>query len=230
MITLNNLDVYYGEIEVLKSLNLEIREQHIHGLVGLNGSGKTTLLTTLFGLKKARGGTITFKDAPIGKKDIGYLETNNYFYSRITGMEYLSLFCIKNKSFKIEKWNNLFHLPLYDFVETYSTGMKKKLAFMGIIALDSPILILDEPFNGIDMETMQQFKLILVALKKKGKTLIITSHILESLTSICDEISYLNEKQIQFTYDKNNFASLEDTIFERFNSLNNQKIKEAMGY
>jgi len=229
MITLKNLEVSYGDFEVIKNLNLEIREHHIHGLVGLNGSGKTTLLTTLYGLKIARGGKIAYKDAPLGKKDIGYLETNNYFYSRITGMEYLSLFCINNKSFKIEKWNDLFHLPLHAFIETYSTGMKKKLAFLGVIALDSPILILDEPFNGIDMETMQQFKLILIALKNKGKTLIITSHILESLTSICDEISYLNEKQIQFTYDKNNFASLEDTIFERFNSLSNQKIKEAMG-
>ena len=157
------------------------------------------------------------------------METNNYFYSRITGKEYLSLFCINNKSFSIEKWNNLFHLPLHDFIETYSTGMKKKLAFMGVIALDSPILILDEPFNGIDMETMQQFKLILVALKNKGKTLIITSHILESLTSICDKISYLNEKQIQFTYDKDNFALMESTIFDRFNSVHIEKIKDAMG-
>jgi ABC-2 type transport system ATP-binding protein len=229
MIIINNLHIGYGSFEVITNLNLEIQEQSIHGLVGLNGSGKTTLLSSIFGLKKPDSGTIAFRNAPMRRKDIGYLETNNYFYSRITGLEYLSLFCINNKAFNINNWNSLFKLPLHDFIETYSTGMKKKLAFMGIIALDSPVLILDEPFNGIDMETMQQFKLIILALKNRGKTIIITSHILESLTSICDAISYLNDKQIETTFFKNNFATMEAIIFDRFNAENNEKIKNIWG-
>src|SRR5690606_6256652 len=110
-----------------------------------------------------------------------------------------------------------------------STGMKKKLAFMGIVALDSPVLILDEPFNGIDMETTQKFKLIILALKNKGKTVIITSHILESLTSICDAISYLNEKRIQSVFGKMDFEKMEASIFANLNNETNKKIDELLG-
>ena len=164
MIILKDVEMSYGNRQVINNLNLQISDKNIHGLVGLNGSGKTTLLNGVFGSKKVSSGVILYDNEPIRRRDIGYLETGNYFYSRITGMEYLQLFCINNPLFDIKSWNTLFDLPLNDFIEKYSTGMKKKLAFMGIVALDTPILILDEPFNGIDLETMQKFKLIIMAL------------------------------------------------------------------
>src|SRR5690606_1140889 len=132
------------------------------------GSGKTTLLSSLYGLKIPDSGSLTYWEKPLRRSDIGYLETSNFFYSRITGMEYLQLFTINNPAFSIDGWNKLFELPLNQFIENYSTGMKKKLAFLGIIALNKPVLILDEPFNGIDMETTQTLKLIIQALKKKS--------------------------------------------------------------
>lgn len=229
MITIEDLDLRYGKSEVIKDLNLQISPGSIHGLVGLNGSGKTTLLNSIYGLKQADKGEISFNGRPISRREIAYLETNNYFYNRTKGKEYLSLFCLNNKKFSIKEWNTLFDLPLEDFIDHYSTGMKKKLAFMGVIALDTPIVILDEPFNGVDLETTQKLKLIILALREKGKTIIITSHILESMTSICDAISYLNHKSIQATFNKGDYAAMETSIFGRFNEENNLKIKKLLG-
>ena len=152
MIIINDLQLSYGSVKVIDHLNLEIHSGTIHGLVGLNGSGKTTLLSSMYGLKDPDKGSMTFKGEPLRRSDIGYLETGNFFYSRITGMEYLQLFKIQNPAFKVAEWNVLFELPLDEFVENYSTGMKKKLAFLGIIALNKPVMVLDEPFNGIDLE------------------------------------------------------------------------------
>ncbi|MDQ3393373.1 MAG: ATP-binding cassette domain-containing protein [Bacteroidota bacterium] len=226
MITIKNLCLSYGNIEVIKDLNMQILTGTIHGLVGLNGSGKTTLLSSMYGLKAANAGTIYYCGATLKRSEIGYLETNNFFYSRITGREYLHLFRSINNN--LQGWNEIFELPLDNFIESYSTGMKKKLALLGIILMNKPILILDEPFNGIDLETTQKIKLIILALKKKSKTIIITSHILESLTSICDSISYLKEKRVKNSFDKENFKEIENEIFGSFNEENNNKINGLM--
>jgi ABC-2 type transport system ATP-binding protein len=214
---------------VLIKLNLEIPSASIHGLVGLNGSGKTTLLNTIFGLKEKQSGSITYNAAPISKKKIGYLESVNYFYPLITGKEYLKIFQTQNPDFNIDKWNELFELPLNKLIEGYSTGMKKKLAIMGVICLNREILILDEPFNGIDLETVQKIKSVLIQLKENGKTIIITSHILESLLSLCDLLSYLNNGQIQFTKEKSNFDSVENEIFSVHQERLDSQIQSLLG-
>jgi ABC-2 type transport system ATP-binding protein len=213
MISIHKLNVSYGEKNVLKDLDLEIPSSSIHGLVGLNGSGKTTFLNTLYGLKEKQTGSILYNLVPMPKNKIAYLETANYFYPYITGKEYLKMFQSQNAAFDIDQWNELFELPLNQLVEDYSTGMKKKLAFMGVICLDREIIILDEPFNGVDMETVQKMKSLLIHLKEKNKTIIITSHILESLLSLCDLLSYLNHGSIQFTREKKDFGSVEREIF-----------------
>ncbi len=228
MITIHNLHVRYGTNKVLTGLNLEVHDCCIHGLVGLNGAGKTTLLNTLYGLKQRSEGEILYKSGPVKRKQIAYLETINYFYPRITGNEYLGLFKKQNPDFEIDKWNELFELPLDMLIDKYSNGMKRKLALMGIVSLNREILILDEPFNGLDMETVQKVKMLLPQLKST-KTILITSHILESLTNICDSISYLNAGVIQFTKDKKNFASLESEIFAVHHKKINDQIRALIG-
>jgi ABC-2 type transport system ATP-binding protein len=229
MIKIDNLEVNYGSYNVLNELSLEIPSNSIHGLVGLNGSGKTTMLNTIYRLKKQVRGTIRYKNKDIKRNNIAYLETVNYFYPRITGKEYLSLFKTQNNSFDIDRWNDLFELPLNKLIDGYSTGMKKKLAFMGIISLNRDILILDEPFNGIDLETVQKVKTLLLKLKP-NKTIIITSHILESLLSICDMISYLNAGKIQFTKEKQDFNKIENEIFSMHQDKIDKKIQELIGH
>jgi len=229
MIKIENLKVNYSNNNnVLNELCLEISSNTIHGLVGLNGSGKTTLLNTIFGLKNKILGTIQYNDENIKRNNIAYLETTNYFYPRITGKEYLNILKTQNANFDSDKWNTLFELPLNKLIDDYSTGMKKKLALMGIICLNREVLILDEPFNGVDLETVQKIKTLLLKLKIK-KTIIITSHILESLLPICDSISYLNDGKIEFTKGKKNFSEIENEIFAVHQDNLDKKIQELVG-
>ncbi len=227
MITINNLTISYNkQKEVINNLNLSLEEGCIHGIVGLNGAGKTTFLNTLYGLKKPDSGSITLKEKKINKKNVSYLVTENYFYSNITGREYLNLF--KNKNFDIEEWNKLFSLPLDSIVDGYSTGMKKKLALLGVLKQDKSILILDEPFNGLDIETCRIIRMILLRLKEKGKTIIITSHIIETLTNLCDYIHYLETGNIKYSKDKDGFSEFEKDVFEKIENDNIEVVNRLM--
>lgn len=225
MITIKELSFSYDKKSpVIRQLNLEIRENGIHGIVGLNGAGKTTLLNLVYGLMKPDSGSVNLNDQRLSRREVGYLETENFFYSNITGQEHLNIFKAGTAGFDVNRWNELFKLPLKELVESYSTGMKKKLAIMAVIKQDKPIMILDEPFNGLDLETVKVFESILSNLKAK-KTIIITSHIIETLTSICDEISYLEEGEILFTRGEEHFTEFRNDIFQRIESRNAELVK-----
>jgi ABC-2 type transport system ATP-binding protein len=211
---------------VLDTLSLSFEDAHIHGIVGLNGAGKTTLMNTLFGLKKPDSGTIRFNNNALNKKEVAFLPTENFFYTNITGHEYLSL--IINSRFDTLKWNSLFDLPLNKLIDTYSTGMKKKLAFMGILKQDKPIMILDEPFNGLDLETCRVLRSILLKLRNNGKTIIITSHIMETLTNLCDQIHYLEKGQIRYSKQQSEFAAFEKEIFDFIEHKNRDLLTELI--
>lgn len=213
MISISNLSVEYKKNEkIINSLNLELGNGLIHGIVGLNGAGKTTLLNTIYGLKKSISGEILLNNKKLTKKNTSYLVTENFFYSNITGREYLALF--KNKKLDLYKWNELFKLPLDQIIDNYSTGMKKKLALMGILKQDKKIMILDEPFNGLDIETCRIIRLILLRLKEKGKTILITSHIIETLTNLCNHIHLLEKGKIKYSKGKDEFSEFEREVFE----------------
>jgi ABC-2 type transport system ATP-binding protein len=225
MITIDNLTISYNKRDtVISNLNLLLEEGLIHGIVGLNGAGKTTLLNALFGLIKSDEGTILYGNQKINKKSVAYLVTENYFYSNITGREYLNLF--RNNEFDAEKWNSLFLLPLDDIIDGYSSGMKKKLALLGILKQDKPLMILDEPFNGLDLETCRIIRMILLRLKEKNKTIIVTSHIIETLTNLCDYLHYLENGVIKHSKDKSGFKDFEREVFEQIENKNIELINK----
>jgi len=227
MITINELNFSYDkQSKVLDSLNLSLEENTIHGIVGLNGAGKTTLLNALYGLVKLDSGTIQNEGKMVTKKEMSYLVTENFFYSNITGREYLSLF--KNPTFDADRWNGLFLLPLDHVIDGYSTGMKKKLAFLGILKQDKPLVILDEPFNGLDIEACRIIRSVLLRLKDKGKTIVITSHIIETLTNLCDYIHYLEKGTIRYSKEKHDFAAFERELFESIEHKNIELITELI--
>lgn len=227
MITIDNITVAYNNNKkVINNLSLMLEDGLIHGIVGLNGAGKTTLLNTIYGLKKSISGTIERNNSKLNKRNVAYLTTDNFFYTNITGREYLSLF--RNSSFNIDEWNQLFLLPLDTIVEKYSTGMKKKLALMSILKQDKPITILDEPFNGLDIESCRIIRMILLKLKEKGKTVIITSHIIETLTNLCDLIHYLDNGQIKYTRDKSGFTEFETELFAKIENDNSAIIEKLL--
>jgi len=227
MITIKDLNFSYDKnSKVLDSLSLSIPENKIHGIVGLNGAGKTTLLNAIYGLIKLDSGIIEIEGKPVSKKDMSYLVTENFFYSNITGREYLSLF--KNPKFDSDKWNGLFSLPLDLIIDGYSTGMKKKLAFLGLLKQDKSLIILDEPFNGLDIETCRIIRSILIRLEDKGKTIIVTSHIIETLTNLCDYIHYLEKGKISFSKEKQDFAEFEREIFQSIENRNVELLTELI--
>lgn len=227
MISIKDLTISYdGRLKVIDSLNLSLVRNNIHGIVGLNGAGKTTLLNSIYGLIKRNSGEVSCDGSNINKKDISYLVTENFFYSNITAKEYLSLF--KNPLFDLDKWNELFSLPLNNIIDSYSTGMKKKLALLGVLKQDKSIMILDEPFNGLDIETCRIIRSILLRLKDRGKTIIITSHIIETLTNLCDIIHYLENGKIKYSKDKIDFVEFERKLFESIESKNIELITELI--
>jgi ABC-2 type transport system ATP-binding protein len=213
MLTIENLSVSYGDHLVLDSLSLSLPEHEVHGLVGMNGAGKTTLLNAMAGFVKPGKGTILISGKPLQRADLSFLETESFFYSHITGREYLGLFNSPPGGPGIDEWNRMFRLPLDQLIETYSSGMKRKLALAGVLRQDKQLIILDEPFNGLDIESSRMLSMIIARLKERGKTVLVTSHILGALTGICDQIHLLSGGKILFSRDKDNFSNLEQDIF-----------------
>jgi ABC-2 type transport system ATP-binding protein len=222
MIDIQNLRVGYGDKIVLNDLTVQFKKGLVHGLVGLNGSGKTTFLNTLFGFKKPNSGTMLFDGRPIKRTDIGYLETENFFYSNITGLEFLDLFT--NDLSDLPTWNGLLLLPLDELVEYYSTGMKKKLAILAILKLNRNILILDEPFNGLDLETTELVKKIIHKLREQGKTIILTSHVFELLMGVCDEIHLLEQGTMTHHVKQAAFQDFHQNLVAKINTQQQESL------
>ena len=214
MIEIQNLSIRFSDKIVLDNISINFKPNQIYGIVGLNGAGKTTFFNVLSANLKAEFGHLKYRENPLSDKDIAYLETVNFFYSRITGNEYLKIFKQTNLDFNLKLLQNYFKLPLDDLIETYSTGMKKKLALLGILKQSRGIFLLDEPFNGLDMETNKILEIIILALKEKGKTVFVSSHIIDPLLSVCDSIHYLENGRFTKSFEKVEFHNVEDELFK----------------
>ncbi|MNU35947.1 ABC transporter ATP-binding protein YtrB [compost metagenome] len=206
MLEIKNISVSFKDKNVLQNLNLEIEEGIILGILGKNGAGKTTLFESLYQSQKYNG-QILWKNQRLLRQNISYLETENYFYPYITGREYLSYFA-KDKLPKTIELAEKFQLPLDKYVQYYSSGMKKKLALIGMLMLDKPINILDEPFNGVDFEGVHLLYDIIRELKQSNKMVIISSHIIETLFHTCDRIVTLENGLISNIFEKSDFEKL----------------------
>lgn len=206
MLEIKNVHVHFKNQKVLNDLNLTIEEGCILGLLGKNGAGKTTLFECLY-QSIPFSGSISWKNERLKREMISYLETENYFYPYITGEEYLAYFTSKKKE-EIKGFIERFNVPLKKYVQYYSSGMKKKLALTGMLMLDKPINILDEPFNGVDFEGVHILYDIIRQLKSENKVVIVSSHIIETLFHTCDKIAFLQDGKIEKIYDKEEFSQL----------------------
>lgn len=213
LINISHLSKSYAEMKVLDNLSVIYESGVIYGLVGENGAGKTTLFNSIMGIADYEG---SIQKAP--GISIGYLPAENHFYTLITGQEYLD-FCIRAKGqniekAKIEEANEIFQLPLQRYASEYSTGMKKKLALMSLLLQDNDLYILDEPFNGVDLYGFIRLKRIIRELKDKGKTIIISSHLLNTLHELCDEIDFLDGHVIRKRYIHASINEIEKDILD----------------
>ena len=211
MLEIKNVNVEFKNQKVLNDLNLSIEEGCILGILGKNGAGKTTLFESMY-QSLSFSGNITWKNMRLQRKHISYLETENYFYPYMTGEEYLSYFS-SEKEDEIHNIIDKFNLPLKKYIQYYSSGMKKKLSLIGMLMLNKPINILDEPFNGVDFEGVHLLYDIIRQLKTQNKVVVISSHIIETLFHTCDKIALLQNGSVEAIYHKEDFGQLNTLRF-----------------
>lgn len=208
MIAIRNLSKKYGTNEVLKNINIEFDKGKVYGIVGENGAGKTTLFRCIADLENYEGEVISNLN-PI-KNHLGLLLTEPFFFQKITGKEYIQLLCnARNIKITDIENRNIFDLPLNQYASTYSTGMKKKLALTAILLQGNDFFILDEPFNGVDIQSNIIITEIIHQLKTLDKTVILSSHIFSTLSATCDEIHLLGKGSFIKSVQKTDFQALE---------------------
>jgi ABC-2 type transport system ATP-binding protein len=211
MLEVIDLHKAYGRHEVLRGVRLAVRPGTIHALVGANGAGKTTLINCLYGLETGFTGIVRVGAGGAVRDCTGLVPYEPYFYPRLTGREYVA-FCLQARGRPVpdlRPWNQLLDLPLDQYADEYSAGMKKKLALLAVLVQDFAYLILDEPFNGLDLEANLLLREILKRLRDRGTGLLLTSHILSTLTEVADEASVLVAGRVQRHYHAAEFGALE---------------------
>lgn len=201
----------YDDKVILNHIHQEYTLRAVHGIIGENGVGKTTLFQCMAGLIPFHGERMI----PDGLS-LGYLPAELYMYPMITGKEFLRFYVTaKKKAFREEEMrslNQFFELPLAQYAATYSTGMLKKLYLMGILLQQNDILILDEPFNGLDFKSSAFITALIVNLREQGHTIFVASHDIDHLFSYSDTLSLLKDGNIEFFPDKDSFKRIEEQI------------------
>lgn len=211
MIKISGLYKKYGSKSVLNDINAEFSRGKIYGIIGENGAGKTTLFRCIAGLEKYEG-KITSDLTPL-KNHLGLLYTDPFFFSKITGEEYIRLLCnARDKAIGNVNEKNIFDLPLSSYVSTYSTGMKKRLALLAVFLQGNSYLVLDEPYNGLDISGSIILSEILLKLRDLNKTVLLSSHIFSTLRDTCDEIMVLKDGTFTETFTRENLDLLETEI------------------
>lgn len=191
---------------VLNNVNASFESGHIYGLSGRNSSGKSVFLKILCGLYKVTTGEILFDQKSYDKDNLyllnmrAIIEKPNFF-PELTGYENLELLArIQNKIGKTEIEEALKKVNLYEEKDKryseYSLGMKQKLGIAQVLMEDPDIIILDEPFNGIENESVKKISRILKEEKEKGKLIIISTHIKEDLDNLSDFIYYFDAGEV----------------------------------
>lgn len=216
MLEIRNLRKAFAGVPVLHDVSLTLQPGTLHGLVGANGAGKTTLLHCLYGVHPPDAGTVRETTGLLLREHTGLLPYEPYFYPRITGREYVA-FCLQARHRPVpdlRRWNQVLELPLDRYAEDYSAGMKKKLALLALLVQDFRYLILDEPFNGLDMSTNMLLMALLRRLRKQGVGLLLTSHLLGSLTELCDDITVLADGRVLRQYPAAEFGQLSTDLLD----------------
>ncbi len=215
MIHITDLHKSYGLKPVLKGVKMRLEKGKIYGVIGKNGAGKTTLFDCISGISSYQG-SIT-SDLEGLRSHTGYLQTVPYFMPFLRGREYLQLLCQARGLGQVDfDQQNIFNLPLQQFATTYSTGMQKKLALLGVLLQQNELFLLDEPFNGVDFQSNLLISELFRMLRDKGKTLLVSSHIFSTISELADEILLLEAGIISKRISKESFDSLHDELKQEF--------------
>jgi Cu-processing system ATP-binding protein len=206
MIQVENLHKQFGKNEVLKGLDLNIDKGGILAVLGPNGSGKTTLIKSILGMIVPNKGSIAVSGIPIKnnwkyRQEIDYLPQIANFPGNLKVRELIRMIKdLRQRPSEEKKLIELFQLEQFSEkkLSTLSGGTKQKVNLVLAFMFDCPLLILDEPTTGLDPASLINLKELIQKEKAKGKTILITSHIMQFVAEVADEIIYLLEGKIYF--------------------------------
>ena len=257
MITINGLSKRFADKMAVRKVNFKIEEGEIFALLGPNGAGKTTTMRMLSTLLKPTTGTITIddwdtqKDAKEIKKNIGFLTTEIRLDGQFTPNElaafYGKLYGLDKKTLEENKRKLFDYFDITQIAdrryETFSTGMKQKTSIAICLIHDPKTIIFDEPTNGLDILTQKQVEDFLLLEKKRGKTIVISTHILEVVEALADRVGVIIDGQsvAQGTMDdiimcagakdlRETFISLYEKYHEEEEMIEEKKTKKKFGF
>lgn len=232
-----------GELKAVSEVSFECRPGEIFGLLGTNGAGKTTTLRMLSTLLKPTSGTARIMGYEVAtdpqevRRSIGYLSTTTALYPRLSSRETLEFFARINGYPEEKITTRVEHLVarfgLTDYadarIERLSTGMKQKVAIARTVAHDPPVVILDEPTNGLDILNVLDFHKLMRELQAAGKTVLFSTHTMSEAEKLCDRIAVIHRGMILAcgTLDELRERSGERYLEEIFVWLLDQQGEEA---
>lgn len=234
MLQITNLTKTYrnSNVKAIDNVSLEIEDGDIYGFIGPNGAGKSTTIKCIVGIHDWDSGDIVFnglriKEDPIKyKSEMAYVPDNPDIYEHLSGIAYLDFIanCFRmgeEKNELIHKYASLFGIEqdLANPIKTYSHGMKQKLQIISSIIHKPKLLVLDEPFVGLDPKASHDLKEIMKELTKEGTMILFSSHVLEVVEKFCNKIAIIKSGHIiasGLTEDVKGGESLEDKFMELF--------------
>ena len=233
VLEIKNLTKSYGNFIAVDNLSLSVNQGNVFGILGPNGSGKTTTLGMVLDVLNSTSGTFSWfgeKQTNNHRKKIGAILEHPIFYPELSGYKNLEITAlIKEVSLdRIEavmKRVELFERKDSAF-STYSLGMKQRLSLAAALLSDPEVLVLDEPTNGLDPEGIRQMRELILSIAAEGKTIIISSHILDEIQKMCTHFGILRNGKLlmqgaigDLLTSKNQFS---------IDAENNEKLKEIL--
>ncbi len=198
IIDVKNVNLTIGKTQILKNINVSFEQGRIHGLIGRNGSGKTMLMKCICGFIKPTSGEITVDGKRVGKdvdfpKNMGIIIETPGFIPYYSGYKNLKLLAgLNNRIGKKEIMQSMEQVgldpKLKRHVRKYSLGMRQRLGLAQAIMENPDLLILDEPFNGLDKDGVKDMREYLLSYKEQGKTILICSHSAEDISVLCESL------------------------------------------
>lgn len=205
MLKLENLTKVYGEKKAVDDLSLHILPGEIYGFIGHNGAGKTTTIKSCCGILQFDAGNIfidgvSIKADPLKcKKNIAYIPDNPDLYEFMTGIQYLNFVAdifgvdVAKRKERIHHYSDIFELTadLAQPISAYSHGMKQKLAIISALIHEPKLIIMDEPFVGLDPKASHQLKSIMRDMCHNGSAIFFSTHVLEVAEKLCDKVAII---------------------------------------
>lgn len=205
MIEINNLTKNFGSFQALKGVNLTVKEGEVHGFIGPNGAGKSTTIRILLGLLRKSSGTVCvmngdpWEDAVTLHSKLVYVPGDVSLWPDLTGGEIIDFLGRLHGGLDLNKKKELidsFQLDPTKKSSTYSKGNRQKVALVSAFSCNAELYLFDEPTSGLDPLMEVIFQEYVGKLKEKGKTVLLSSHILSEVESLCDRVSIISNGKI----------------------------------